>query len=1690
MGLFNGGGGSPKLQFSVNNYSGSSSVYPPKEIADAYTNSLNKVNEVAKTPWTNYSDNPWDFVAPTNGLQTAVGNEVGNNNWRATPYMTYGMDALNSAQDGYGASNSWAASAGQNVASNSVSGISDPYYQQGQNYTNLAATAPGGYQAASPYLNTAGNYINYGGQGTNQISQSDIQRYMTPYQQAAINPTLDLMKQSNEQAMQGALGNVIKGGGMGGDRAGVMMANLNQQNQMTTAKAMGDMQAANYNQAAQYAAGQRAQNQADLQRQLAAGQAYGQMGATAGQLQQADLGRVLQAGQQTANIGTAQRNAYEYQQQMQQADLQRKLGVGQLYNANAQGVANAGTSAMDAGLRYQAGQKDNLALQYQIASDMQKTQQAGKDALYNQYLQSKAYPFETTQFALDALSGLGPQYGSTTTETGSSSGLNWNLFNRGGRVKKRGGGSLSDHPEVVGQTFDGQDIYRYRYKEGGPAQIGLMADEVAPRYPNAVADLGGKLAVDYARATDAAAGLGHAMGAGREHFMYGGKENEKVRSFVPKLAIRPGQMMTSKPRGSGPLQFLSPGQKQDRFGGLKELAGNAQGLYQAYKGLSSMGGLGGMFNTAASTAAAPAAAVASAAPAAAAATTAASAAAPIKDAGSAVSNVADAGLGFFDPLEKLFAANGGSIPHFAFGGFSTRFDEEDDRKRGSQSFVPQSRGTQPSQMPVSHPNRDKIMGNTSGGGGGGGQQSGGGGLGQLADMATKGIGALKGASSLVSSAGGLGGLGSILGGAGAAGEAAGAAGAAAAGGGILEGLASFLPFLGLFSDPSMKTGVGNRKGFALGGPEDDEERRRPLVDLATIPVAATERQEPKVVLEQPKVDLGTPKTDAKPIMVASADNPNFADDALPVTLKREGGYTPNDAGAGASNKGINRRAHPNEDIEHMTNERAGQIYKRDYWDAIGADSLDPKIRLMAYDAAVNQGPGRAKTWAAQSGGDPQKLAELRMAHYQSLLDRNPETYGPYARSWAGRVNTDLSRAGLPLMALHRNGHATTGDTGGPDYTGHGGGSDPRSWMATAEDPNDRAVQTGLALLSGVAGGLAGAEHGGIAGAIGGGLSGFGGAYGKMADADLDRQKFDWQKQMDAERLGINKSQEGRAAEEYQRSKDRTEQIRREAGSAPGVPKKPSGGWAPEETGSPAPVAPAKKDLGSPVPVAPAPVAPVSPPMENPGLGKTPEAPVPVPENSNPNMKIEPGPEGPEVPVSTPNAGLGDKPVNPVEKIAQPVAGQPVPNASPIDEVRKLPAPAEDVRTIPNTSPNRPDPTKFWPSIVDDQNPYYLRRMSQYHFDEAERLRKFPELASEANQHYVLGEKFKTDSQHWASAPVLTNNRGETVLNPFVQQAKSEQSAIDTKLKANEAKETSKASKMGEFSPEVVELEAGKEKRLQDVKSKYDLVTVQPDPGGPKLVMTKEQALQSGLNGGTMVQEQPGYVDEKLKEQYKEDAQIPTQMTAREKSRERLERIGEILKTYKTGAFSEQKADFQKMLRSAGFDVKDTDMMNAAAFEQFTKNAVAQVFDDVKAMGGRILVSEIEGLTKANPNARMTPEANRQLIARAMGAIDWADKYDQDYVKWRNTGNNVYKDKSLFTIDWMKQSENKLKPFQEARVKEMKVLGSANEPEKQSAGVPGPLLDIQSNGNLQRKGDLYRDKSTGIVYDKDGKQVQQ
>lgn len=54
--------------------------------------------------------------------------------------------------------------------------------------------------------------------------------------------------------------------------------------------------------------------------------------------------------------------------------------------------------------------------------------------------------------------------------------------------------------EKVGKLKDGQPVYTYRYRAGGPTQLGLMAQDVEKSHPEAVTTVGGFKAVDYRKA--------------------------------------------------------------------------------------------------------------------------------------------------------------------------------------------------------------------------------------------------------------------------------------------------------------------------------------------------------------------------------------------------------------------------------------------------------------------------------------------------------------------------------------------------------------------------------------------------------------------------------------------------------------------------------------------------------------------------------------------------------------------------------------------------------------------------------------------------------------------------------------------------------------------------------------------------------------------------------------------------------------------------------------------------------------------------------------------------------------------------------------------------------------------------------------------------------------------------------------
>lgn len=113
------------------------------------------------------------------------------------------------------------------------------------------------------------------------------------------------------------------------------------------------------------------------------------------------------------------------------------------------------------------------------------------------------------------------------------------------------------------------------------------------------------------------------------------------------------------------------------------------------------------------------------------------------------------------------------------------------------------------------------------------------------------------------------------------------------------------------------------------------------------------------------------------------------DQALQFVLEREGGYVndPADPG-GETNLGISKKAYPNIDIRNLTPELAGILYKRDYWDAAGCDSLTPGMALVVFDTAVNCGVTRAKAWLA-TVPDAEDLLWHRLDYYRQLVGSKP-----------------------------------------------------------------------------------------------------------------------------------------------------------------------------------------------------------------------------------------------------------------------------------------------------------------------------------------------------------------------------------------------------------------------------------------------------------------------------------------------------------------------------------------------------------------------------------------------------------------------------------------------------------------------------------------------------------------------------
>lgn len=413
-----------------------------------------------------------------------------------------------------------------------------------------------------------------------QFSQSALQEYMSPYTQAVADATFRNLREQQTQEQMGLRGGAIRAGAFGGDRAGIAAANMARQQDLATAQAMSNIYNQGYSQATGLFGQQQAINlaaqQTDAARQMQVAQQLAGIGAQQQGVnlsaRQSDAARQLQAAQQLSAIGL--------QQQALDVQAQQTNKIAQLQAA--QQMAGLGTGLQSSVLQ---GAQAQLA----AGAQQQAAQQAINSGYYNQYLAAQAYPYQQAQFFANLATGVGGQMGGTTTGTPAQPSPVGSIFGALGALGSVFSASdkrVKENIKPIGRTNDGQTIYRYNFKGDPTTQIGLIAQEVEKKHPEAVRTFNGVKGVDYKEATDDSV---RSMGGGvvpsgeRHRFAAGGNLDTEEDPMVPYRAGVPARVLQipklAKIGGSKP-NFGGNPPSQPTTGGLSpsEMKGAAEGL--------------------------------------------------------------------------------------------------------------------------------------------------------------------------------------------------------------------------------------------------------------------------------------------------------------------------------------------------------------------------------------------------------------------------------------------------------------------------------------------------------------------------------------------------------------------------------------------------------------------------------------------------------------------------------------------------------------------------------------------------------------------------------------------------------------------------------------------------------------------------------------------------------------------------------------------------------------------------------------------------------------------------------------------------------------------------------------------------------------------------------------------------------
>ncbi|MEN3012875.1 MAG: glycosyl hydrolase 108 family protein [Dictyoglomus thermophilum] len=124
-------------------------------------------------------------------------------------------------------------------------------------------------------------------------------------------------------------------------------------------------------------------------------------------------------------------------------------------------------------------------------------------------------------------------------------------------------------------------------------------------------------------------------------------------------------------------------------------------------------------------------------------------------------------------------------------------------------------------------------------------------------------------------------------------------------------------------------------------------------------------------------------------------------------LEVEGGYVndPRDKG-GETKFGISKRSYPNLDIKNLTIEKAMEIYKKNYWDALSLNKYPFSIAFILFDTAIHCGKDTAIALMKRVKYDPTKDKILFVLSYLAEREKyytGLKNFDYFGRGWIRRI---------------------------------------------------------------------------------------------------------------------------------------------------------------------------------------------------------------------------------------------------------------------------------------------------------------------------------------------------------------------------------------------------------------------------------------------------------------------------------------------------------------------------------------------------------------------------------------------------------------------------------------------------------------------------------------------------------------